>query len=257
MRLDGKVAMVTGAGSGLGKAMVMLMAREGAAVVVNDINVESMNNVVDEIKKEGGRAIGIKADVSKRSEVQNLMKTAIEKFGQIDILVNNAGVVRRGSFFELTDEDWDIVLAVDLKGVYNCIQAVASYMMEKRYGKIVNISSASATGVTPHHGGATVNYAAAKIGVIQLTKTAARELGPYGINVNCIAPGSIITPMTYTARSKQEVEEHLEFRRKSCVLNRSGKPEDVVNLTLFLASDESSFITGQLICCDGGRTDRM
>jgi NAD(P)-dependent dehydrogenase (short-subunit alcohol dehydrogenase family) len=257
MRLKGKVAIVTGSGSGIGKATVMLMARKGASVVVNDINVEGIDKVVSEIKKEGGTAIGFKADVTKRSEVRDLMKTAVEKFGQIHILVNNAGIVRRGSFLELTEEDWDSVLAVNLKGEYNCIQAVAPYMMQQRYGKIVNISSAAATGIFPGLGGATANYAASKTGVIQLTKSAARELGPYGINVNCVAPGSIITPMTFTTRTKEEVEKHLEQRRKSCVLNRSGGPEDIANLVLFLSSDESSFISGQLICCDGGRTDRM
>lgn len=257
MRLEGKVAIVTGSGSGLGRAMVMRMAREGASVVVSDINVEGMDKVVSEIKKEGGNAIGFKADVTKRSEVQDLMKAAVEKFGQIHILVNNAGAVRRRPFLELTDEDWDIVLAVDLKGEFNCIQAVASYMMQKRYGKIINISSISGTGIVGSHGGAAANYAAAKIGVIQLTKSAAIELGPYGINVNCIAPGVIMTSMTSTGRTKEEAAEHLERQKKLTVLRRVGQPEDIANLAVFLASDESSFITGQLICCDGGRTNRM
>jgi 3-oxoacyl-[acyl-carrier protein] reductase len=257
MRLDGKVAIVTGSGSGLGRAMVMRMAREGASVVVSDINVEGMDKVVREIEKEGGTAIGVKADVTKRSEVQELMKTAAEKFGQIHILVNNAGVVRRRPFLELTDEDWDTVLAVDLKGEFNCIQAVAGYMMQERYGKIINISSVAATGIVGSRGGAPANYAAAKIGVIQLTKSAAIELGPYGINVNCIAPGVIMTTMTSTGRTKEEAEEHLENQKNLTVLKRIGQPEDIANLALFLASDESSFITGQLICCDGGRTNRM
>lgn len=256
MRLSNKVAIVTGSGSGLGKAIVMRMAREGAAVVINDINVEGMEKVVSDIKNEGMTAIACEADVTNRSEVQHLMKTVAEKFGQIHILVNNAGVTRHRPFLEMTKEDWDVVLAVDLKGVFNCIQAVAVYMMQQRGGKIINISSVSGTGTSPHYGG-NANYAAAKAGVIQLTKTAARELGAHGINVNCIAPGFILTPITYTRRNKAEVENHIEFRKRQSVLNRVGQPEDIANLALFLASDESSFITGQVICADGGRTDRM
>jgi NAD(P)-dependent dehydrogenase (short-subunit alcohol dehydrogenase family) len=257
MRLSGKVAIVTGSGSGMGRAEVLLMAREGASVVVNGRNVEGIDKVVSEIKEEGGTAIGFKADVTKRSEVRDLMKTTVDKFGQIDILVNNAGIVRRRPFLELTDEDWDSVLAVNLKGMYNCIQAVSEYMMQKRYGKIINISSAAALGITPHSGAASANYAASKAGVIQLTKSAARELGPYGINVNCIAPGTVITPLMLTTRPKEVVDKYIEFVKQQTVLNRLGQPEDIANLVSFLASDESSFIAGQLICCDGGRTDRM
>ncbi len=257
MRLDEKVAIVTGSGSGLGKAAVLLMAREGASVVVNGRNVAAIDKVVTEITRAGGTAIGVKADVSKRSDVRDLMKTTVEKFGQIDILVNNAGIVRRRPFLELTDEDWDGVLAVNLKGMYNCIQAVAEHMMQKRYGKIINISSVAALGITPHSGSASANYAASKAGVIQLTKSAARELGPYGVNVNCIAPGTVFTPMMLATRPKEVVDKYIEFVKQHTVLNRLGQPEEIANLVLFLASDESSYIAGQLICCDGGRTDRM
>jgi NAD(P)-dependent dehydrogenase (short-subunit alcohol dehydrogenase family) len=257
--LIGKVAIVTGAGQGLGQAMIMHMAREGASVVVNDINLESIQNVVNEINKEGGKAIGCKADVTKKSEVRDLMKTAVGKFGQIHILVNNAAARRvRNSFLEMTDEDWDVVLAADLKGVFNCIQAVAGYMMEQRYGKIINISSAAGTGASPPQNECKANYEAAKAGVIQLTKTFARELGPYGINVNSIAPGSIVTSTSFTSKRSKEVgERHVASREKLAVLGRIGKPEDIANVALFLASDESSFITGQVICVDGGRVDRM
>lgn len=254
MKLRDRVAIVTGAGRGIGKAIAMLLASEGAKVVVNDIDLETMQQVVDEIKSQGPTAIALKADVVNRAEVQNLVKTTIEHFKEIHILVNNAGVTRPAPLLEITDEDWDAVLDIDLKGVFNCIQAVSSYMMQQRYGKIVNIASVAGTG-TSNAGMA--NYAAAKAGVIQLTKVAARELGRYGINVNAIAPGVIVTDMTYSHRGKEEVERFIEERKKMTVLGRVGQPEDIANLVLFLASEESSFITGQVICADGGRTDRM
>ena len=260
MRLSGKVAIVTGSASGLGRAMLMLMAREGAAAVVTDINVEGMEKVVKEIKDEGGVAIACKADVTNRSEVQNLMKTAVSEFGQIHILVNNAGIPRYRPFLEMTDEDWDAVIAVNVKGVYNCIQAVAPYMMQQRYGKIINITSIAALGVQPSlYGQARGNtsYAVSKAGVIVLTKYAARELGPYGINVNSIAPGTVLTPWKYATRTPEEVEKHMEERKARSVLGRVGQPEDTANMALFLASDESNFVTGQVMRVDGGRTDYM
>lgn len=261
MRLQGKVAIVTGSGSGLGKAMAKRLADEGASVVVADINQAAIDTVVRELKEAGRTATGFKVDVTNRQQLAELMKTTAGKLGRIDILVNNAGVTRHRPFLAMGDEDWDVVLAVDLKGVFYCVQAVAEYMIKQRYGKIVNISSVSGTGASPHAAGGSPagnsNYSAAKAGVIQLTKTLARELGHHGINVNCVAPGFILTPMTYTTRNEQEVEEHIEVRKKSTVLNRVGKPEDIANAVLFLASDESSYISGQLLCVDGGRTDRM
>ncbi len=259
MRLIGKVAIVTGAGQGMGRAMIVRMASEGASVVVNDINLENIQSVVNEIKEKGGTAIGFKADVTKRSEVRDLMEAAVKKYGQIHILVNNAIARRiRNSFFEMTDEDWDVVLATGLKGVFNCIQAVAGYMMEQRYGKIINISSGAGMGGSSPPNECNANYAATKAGVIQLTKTFARELGPYGINVNSIAPGSIQTAeSSFTKRSKEAGEKHVAYREKLAALGRTGIPEDIVNVALFLASDESSFITGQVIAANGGRADRM
>jgi NAD(P)-dependent dehydrogenase (short-subunit alcohol dehydrogenase family) len=256
MKLNGKVAVVTGSGSGIGKSIVMGMANKGALVVVADINIEGMNEVVADIKKRGGVAISCRTDVTNRSEVRKLMKFTAKKFGKIDILVNNAGVTRHQHFSKMTDEDWDIVLAVDLKGVFNCIQAVADYMMHHQYGKIVNISSVSGTGVSSNQG-ANSNYAAAKAGVIQLTKTFARELGPYGVNVNSVAPGFVLTPLSSTRRSKKEIEKHINVRKKQTVLNRVGQPEDIANAVIFLVSDEAGYITGQVLCVDGGRTDRM
>jgi NAD(P)-dependent dehydrogenase (short-subunit alcohol dehydrogenase family) len=261
MRLRDKVAIVTGSASGLGRAMVQRFAEEGATVVVADINQAAIESVVSELTGAGRRAIGYKVDVTDRAQIKAMMAAVVAKFGRIDILVNNAGVVRPRPFREMNDEDWDIVLAVDLKGVFFCIQAAADYMIAQKYGKIVNLSSVAGTGASPFGGGGSpagnINYASAKAGVILLTKTMARELGPHGINVNCIAPGFVVTPMTYTTRTQAEVEKHIESRKKSNVLHQVGKPEDTANAALFLVSDESSFISGQLLCVDGGRIDRM
>jgi NAD(P)-dependent dehydrogenase (short-subunit alcohol dehydrogenase family) len=261
MRLKDKVAIVTGSGSGFGEAMVKRFTEEGAAAVVVDVNGEGVERVVSELKRAGRRAIGFKADVTQRSELSKLMEETAAQFGRIDILVNNAGVVRPRPWLTMGDEDWDSVLAVDLKGVFYCVQAAAPYMIKQGYGKIVNISSVAGTGAAPFGGGGSpagnINYAAAKSGVILLTKTLARELGPHGINVNCVAPGFIVTPMSYSTRSKEDVERHIEARKKACVMNRAGTLDDIAYAVQFLVSDEASFISGQLLCVDGGRTDRM
>jgi len=254
MKLTGKVAIVTGAAQGIGKAIATKLAGEGATIVVSDVNIEKANQAATEIKNQGGTAIAFKADVANRADVQNLMKNTVENFKAIHILVNNAIIRRPAPLLEMTEEDWDVVLDVGLKGVFNCIQAVASYMIEQHYGKIINISSVAGMG---HGRVGQANYAAAKGGVIQLTKVTARELGPYGINVNSIAPGRITTELTATRRSKEELERYLEVGKKAAVLGRLGEPEDVVNLALFLVSDDANFITGQVIRTDGGRTDGM
>ena len=196
-----------------------------------------------------------KADVTKRAEVKALMEATVKRFGRIDILVNNAGVTRHKPFLDLTDEDWDFVLAVDLIGVFNCIQAAAPYMMEQRYGKIVSISSVAGIGASVR-GLGRANYEAAKAGVVQLTKTFARELGSYGVNVNSVAPGSIHTAMTYTDRG-EDAKRHLEHKSQLCVLRRIGRAEDIANAVLFLASDEADFISGQILRVDGGRADML
>jgi len=261
MRVRDKIAIVTGGGSGLGKAIAMRLAGEGAAVVVADVNDSTMNATVQELNAAGRKAVGYKADVSNREQVQSLMNAVVEKFGRIDILVNNAGVTRHRPFLDLNDADWDLVLAVDLKGVFYCVQAAAPHLVRQGHGKILNISSISGTGASSHHAGGSpagnASYASAKAGVIQLTKTLARELGPHGINVNAVAPGFVLTPMTGASRSPEEVEEHIAFRKELAVLKRTGKPEDIANAVLFLVSDEASFISGQTLYVDGGRTDRM
>jgi len=255
MKLTGKVAIVTGSARGIGKVIAMSFASEGVAVVVTDILIEQARQVVDEIKNQGGTAIAFKADVANRAGVHNLVKSALENFKAIHILVNNAGIVRMAPLLEMTEEDWDAVLDIDLKGVFNCTQAVLGHMMEQRYGKIINISSVAGLGFATNVGQA--SYGTAKAGVVELTKVTATEAGPYGINVNCIAPGLIMTEMAYSGRTKEEAERFIQERRELAILGRVGRPEDIANLALFLASDDSSFITGQVIRCDGGRHDRM
>ena len=238
--------------------MAMRLAGAGAAVVVNGRDPEKIQNVVNEITRLGGRAMGRAADVSKRSEVRELVNAAQKEFGQVDILVNNAIARRRArSFLDMTDEDWDVVLATGLKGTFNCIQAVAPQMMERRYGKVINISSTAGMGGSSGPNEWNANYAATKAGIIQLTRTFAREFGSYGINVNCISPGSIQTAESFTKRSPEAAAQHTASRAKLAVLGRMGQPEEIADLTVFLASDESSFITGQTIVADGGRTDYM
>lgn len=216
---------------------------------------------MQELTAAGRKAAGYKMDVGNREQAQALMNAVVEKFGRIDILVNNAGVTRHRPFLELNDADWDLVLAVDLKGVFYCVQAAAPHLVRQGYGKVLNISSVSGTGASSHHAGGSAagnaNYASAKAGVIQLTKTLARELGPHGVNVNAVAPGFVLTPMTGASRSQEEVEEHIAFRKELAVLKRTGRPEDIANAVLFLVSDEASFISGQTLNVDGGRTDRM
>jgi 3-oxoacyl-[acyl-carrier protein] reductase len=261
MRLKDKVAIVTGSASGIGREIAKRLAQEGAAVAVADINQDAGMKVVEEIRAGGGAARFFSVDVTKRDAVQEFVRDVNQAFGRIDILVNNAGVTRYRPFASMDDADWNAVLDLDLKGVFYCAQAVANYMTSQRYGMIVNISSSLGTGSTPHatagSPGGSSAYAAAKAGVIQLTKTLARELGPGGVNVNCVAPGFFLTPMTGATRTPEEVEEHIAVRTKMAVLNRPGKVSELASAVLFLASDDASFISGHTLYVDGGRTDRM
>jgi|YelNatPaOPRAMG01_1025707.scaffolds.fasta_scaffold07079_2 3-oxoacyl-[acyl-carrier protein] reductase len=256
MKLKDKVAIVTGAAQGIGEAIAKKFASEGASVAIADLNVEKAVHVAEEIKSLGGVAIAIKVDVVQRKEVQDMVSITLENLGGLHILVNNAGVVRYASLLEMTEHDWDLVVDVNLKGVFNCTQTVLPYMIKQRYGKIINMSSIAAQG---HHGrGGLASYAAAKAGVIQLTKATAREVGEYNINVNCICPGLIVTPLSYAPfKTQEEAEKSIQERNRLAVLGRAGTPEEVANLALFLASDDSAFITGQAITIDGGRTDGM
>ncbi len=253
-RLEGKVAIVTGSARGIGREIALCYAKEGAAIVVNDVLTKEMEATAEEIRGLGKKAIAVKADVSQKKEVQSLFEKTLEEYERIDILVNNAGIARHAPFLEITEEIWDRVLAVNLKGPFLCSQAVAPHMMRQKYGKIINISSSAGIG-SSNYGMA--EYAPAKAGLIMLTKVCATELGPYGINVNAIAPGAIVTDITYSVRRGEELEKWIELRKSQAVLRRLGTTQDMANLALFLASDESSFISGQVIASNGGRTDLM
>lgn len=246
MRLKDKVAIVTGAGRGIGEGIALRFAEEGARVIVNDVNAGDANRTVATIQSQGGLAAAVVGSVSSREIAQGLVDAALKQFGTVDILVNNAGIIRDSMLHKMTDEQWDQVIDVNLKGVFLCLQTAARVMREKGYGKIINISSTSWRG-NPGQ----LNYAATKAGVIGMTKTAAKELAPKGINVNVIAPGMIWTDMI-TSMPPAAVEKFEKALAFIVPLNRKGMPRDIANLALFLASDESSFITGQLIHCDGG-----
>jgi len=246
MRFKNKVAIVTGSGRGIGRAIALAFAREGADVTVNaSRRIEEAQEVVKEIERLGSRAIFVKADVSLKSEAIKLVRATIDAFGKVDILVNNAGIADPALLHQMTEDQWDRVIAVILKGTFNCIQAVVPYMIKQNYGKIINISSTAARiGFTGN-----INYAAAKAGCEAITKTAAKELAKYGIYVNCVSPGIIETEMS------KGITENPKLREKYLswtLLRRFGKPEEVAAAVLFLASDEASYITGQTLYVDGG-----
>jgi NAD(P)-dependent dehydrogenase (short-subunit alcohol dehydrogenase family) len=259
--MDKRVAIVTGGGSGIGKAISERLIRDGVHVVIADINQANIDATLAEFNAGGVKASGRRVDVSKRDDIRRMAADVHTQFGRIDILVNNAGITRYTPYADADDAAWDPVLNIDLKAVFFCVQAVSPYMAKRRSGKIVNISSSLGTGTTPHHTagspGGSAAYASAKAGVIQLTKTLARELGPSNVNVNCIAPGFFLTPLTGATRSPEQVADHIKVRTEMAVLKRPGQVKDLAGVVSFLCSEDSSFITGETICVDGGRTDRM
>ena len=246
MKLNGKVAIVTGAAQGIGKAIAKRFASEGAAVVVADVKFEKAGRIADEIKAQGGTAIAAQVNVADKSEVRAMVRTTIENFGAIHILVNNAGIMRRAPLLEMTEEAWDATIDVDLKGVFNCTQAVLSHMMEQRYGKIINISSTAAIWAANSRS----VYCASKGGVSQLTKALALEWGRYNINVNAIGPGVIKTPMNADYLKKNPGKVKRMIRKIPC--GRLGQPKDLAGPVIFLASRASDYINGQTIYVDGG-----
>ncbi|MDP2741150.1 MAG: SDR family NAD(P)-dependent oxidoreductase [bacterium] len=246
--LRGKVAIITGAKRGMGRTHAIILARAGAKVVVSDTSQEECQLVADEIKKERGEAIAVKCDISQKTEVDNLIKKTIEKFGKLDILVNNAGICPFKPFLELTEEDWHKVLSVNLKGYFLCSQAAAKEMAKQKSGVIVNIASIAMGQVGVGFPGI-VHYCASKGGVVAMAEAMSLELAPLNIRVNTIAPGAIDTPMAASIKQDSKI---LEASLAQVPMRRMGKPEEISNAVLFLASDESSYMTGSVVVVDGG-----
>jgi len=248
MDLTNKIAIITGARRGMGKTHAITLAKAGVKVVVADISEEDCQKVVDEIKEQGGQALSIKCDVTKKEEVEEMVRKTVEEFGKVDILVNNAGICQFKPFLELTEEEWDRTLDINLKGYFLCAQTAAKEMVKQKSGVIVNVASVAMGQVGV--GMATIaHYCASKGGIVAMTEALAVELAPYNIRVNAVAPGMIETPMIDTVKQDPKQMEAMLTR---VPMGRAGKPEEVSNLVLFLASDESSYITGSTIVVDGG-----
>lgn len=242
-RLAGRVALITGAGQGIGRAIALRFAQEGANVVALDVVPDGINALVSEIKAAGGEALAVVCDVTQREQVAGAVQAALDAFGQIDILCNNAGITRDARLVKMTEEQFDQVIAVNLKGVFNMTQAVAPHMIERGYGRIITTSSV--VGLYGNFG--QTNYVASKAGVIGMTRVWARELGPKGITANAVAPGFIATDMVKTV--PQEVLDRFVAMTP---VRRLGQPEDIANAFLFLASDEAAFVNGAVLSVDGG-----
>jgi 3-oxoacyl-[acyl-carrier protein] reductase len=244
MNLVNKVAIVTGAGRGIGKAIAIALAREGANIIAIDVDIQTAEKVAKEIKSLDRQAWAIRVDVSDSKEVNRMAQSVLKKFKRVDILVNNAAIIKRGSIEDLTEEDWDRVIDVNLKGAFNCMKAVVGTMKKQRYGKIVNISSIA--GKIGDLASAPC-YGASKAGMTCLAKSLARELASYNINVNVVAPHAIETDMS---------KEWSEEKRKSIIANiplgRMGEPEDIAEAVVFLVSDKAKFITGEVLDVNGG-----
>ncbi len=244
MNLVNKVAIVTGAGRGIGKAIAIALAREGANIIAIDVDIQTAEEVAKEIKSLDRQALAIQVDVSDSKEVNRMVQSVLKKFKRVDILVNNAAIIKRGSIDDLKEDDWDRVMDVNLKGAFNCAKAVVGIMKKQRYGKIVNISSIA--GKIGDLASAPC-YGASKAGMTCLAKSLARELASYNINVNVVAPHAIETDMS---------KEWSEEKRKSIIadipLARLGEPEDVAEAVAFLVSDKAKFITGEVLDVNGG-----
>jgi len=243
MKLQDKVTVVTGGAQGIGKEIAILFAKAGSNLVICDVNQEMLDKTTREIKELGRKCVAVKADVTNADDVNNVVTKSLDKYERIDILINNAGITRDNLLARMSEEDWDLVLSVNLKGVFLFSKAVAKLMMKQRQGRIINI--ASIIGLMGNAGQA--NYAASKGGVIAFTKTLAKELAKRNINVNAIAPGFIKTAMTDKLK-----DEHKAAMLQMVPLARLGDPQDVAKAAIFLASEYADYITGQVITVDGG-----
>ncbi|KHF40542.1 3-oxoacyl-[acyl-carrier-protein] reductase [Halalkalibacter okhensis] len=243
MRLNGKVAIITGASRGIGEATAKKFALEGAKLALVDLKKEDLAHTLKMIRDLGGESIAIEADVTDRQNVEKIMEETVAQYGHIDIVVNNAGITNDAKLVKMTEQQWDSVINVNLKGVFNVAQEAAKVMIEQKSGVILNASSV--VGLYGNFG--QTNYAAAKWGVNGMTKSWAKELGRYGIRVNAIAPGFISTPMVDKMPEKVK-----EMMKSKSVLNCMGEPEDIANGYAFLASDEARYITGTILSIDGG-----
>jgi 3-oxoacyl-[acyl-carrier protein] reductase len=248
-QFTGRVAIVTGAGRGIGSATAKRLAQDGAKVGVIDLKEEFCQETVQAIQAAGGEAIALGCNVANSEEVENAVSKVASQFGRLDILVNNAGVLRDNLLFKMSDDDWDTVMNVHLKGSFVCSRAAQKYMVQQKYGKIINTSSTSALG---NRGQA--NYSAAKAGLQGFTKTLAIELGPFNINVNAVAPGFIVTDMTKETAQRvgADFEENQKLAAQRIPLRRVGQPEDIANVIAFLASEDASYVSGQIIYVNGG-----
>ena len=252
MKLENKTAIVTGSGSGIGRATALRLAQEGASIVVCDVNQTGIDETVELVHAQGGKAVGVACDVSKQADAQNIVAAALDRFGKLDILVNNAGItrdaltvrVKDGEVKFMSEEQWDAVLNINLKGTWLMAQAAAVPMIKQQYGRMVNTASISAQGNIGQ-----ANYSASKAGVIGLTRTLALEWARFNINVNCVAPGGVHTPMTAAIPEKirSELMGRIPFKRWAA-------PEEIAAVHAFLASEDASYITGQVIWVDGGVT---
>ena len=243
MRLGNKTAIVTGGGSGIGRETAVLFAKEGAKVVVADVNEAGGQETVAEIKAAGGEGFFVRLDVTDKAQSRQMVKDTLARYGKIDVLINNAGINQDAFLTKMTDEQWGKVINVNLNGVFFCTQAVAEVMMAQGSGVIINASSI--VGLNGNIG--QVNYAATKAGLIGMTKTLAKELGRKGVRVNAVAPGFIKTPMTATVP-----EKILEMMKEKTPLLRLGETKDIAYAYLYLASDEASFVNGAILSVDGG-----
>jgi 3-oxoacyl-[acyl-carrier protein] reductase len=246
-----RVALVTGAAQGIGAATARRLAADGVAVAVVDLQEPAARTVAEEIEAAGGRALAVGCDVTNWEQVEAAVAGAVEKFGRLDILVSNAGVTRDNLLFKMSDEDWNLVLATHLTGSFYCARAAQKPMVDQRYGRMIFLSSRSALGNRGQ-----VNYATAKAGLQGMTRTLAIELGPFGVTVNAVAPGFIETAMTRSIVEKTggSWEELTRAAAERVPLRRTGQPEEIASVIAFLASDDSSYLTGQILYATGGPT---